>query len=174
MKTYKSSSPLYEGIGVPVATVLRYTYIPEVTGVCLSMSQVVSQIALWIFPLNMLLRVSEIRSPSVHMHVGFGSQPDMSSWLQSYPAGVAERPRGGLSHSLSVSGLWSGPGLLSRSESSPGSPPAGGLLPPPRPPPPHPSLSPPPGSGLQGCPLDVGPGVGKGGHLGPLLLGGMM
>jgi hypothetical protein len=29
----------------------------------------------------------------------------------------------------------------------------------------------PSGSGLQGCPLDVGPGVGKGGCLGPLLLG---
>jgi hypothetical protein len=98
------------------------------------------------------------------MCLGFGSQPDISSWLQSYPAGVAERPRGGLSPSLSVSRLWSGPGLLSRSESSPGSPPAGGLLP-------LPPL--PPGSGLWGCPLDVGPGVGKGEHLGPLLLGGV-
>jgi hypothetical protein len=57
--------------------------------------------------------------------------------------------------------LWSGPGLSSGSESSPGSPPAGGLLPPP------------PGSGLRGCPLDVGPGVGKGECLGPLLLGGV-
>jgi hypothetical protein len=46
----------------------------------------------------------------------------------------------------------------------PGSPPAGGLLPPP---------PPPPGSGLWRCPLDVGPGVGKGECLGPLLLGGV-
>jgi hypothetical protein len=104
------------------------------------------------------------------MHLGFGSQPDIhvSSWLQLYPAGVAEQPRGGLSPSLSVSGLWLGPGLSSGSKSSPGSPPAGGLLPPPPPPPP-----PPPGSGLRGCPLDVGPGVGKGERLGPLLLGGV-
>jgi hypothetical protein len=101
------------------------------------------------------------------MRLGFGSQPDMSSWLQSYPAGVAERPRGGLSPSLSISGLWLGPGLLSGSKSSPGSPPAGGLLPPP------PLSLPPPGSGLWGCPLDVGPGVGKGEHLGPLHLGGV-
>jgi hypothetical protein len=118
-----------------------------------------------------LLRVSEIRLLSVHMHLGFGSQPDMSSWLQSYPAGVAEQPRGGLSPSLSVSGLWSGPGLSSRPESSPGSPPAGGLLP--LPPPPPPLSSPPPGSGLRACPLDVGPGVGKGERLGPLLLRGV-
>jgi hypothetical protein len=158
MKTSKSSSPLYEGIGVPVATVLRYAYVPEVTGVYLSMSRAASQIASWICPLNVLLRVSEIHSPSVRMRLGFGSQPDISSWLQSYPAGGAERPRGGLSPSLSVSGLWSGPGLSS------GSPPAGGLLPPP---------PPPPESGLRGCPLDVGPGVGKGEHLGPLRLGGV-
>jgi hypothetical protein len=148
---------------VPVATVLRYTYVPEVTGVCLSTSRAASRIASWICPINVLLRISEIRSPSVHMRLGFGSQPDISSWLQLYPAGAAERPRGGLSPSLSVSGLWSGPGLSSGSQSSPGSPPAGGLLPPP----------PPPGSGLQACPLDVGPGVGKGEHLCPLLLGGV-
>jgi hypothetical protein len=61
--------------------------------------------------------------------------------------------------------------LLSGSESSPGLPPAGGLLP--LPPSPPPLSLPPPGSGLQGCPLDVGPGVGKGERLGPLLLGGV-
>jgi hypothetical protein len=162
MKTSKSSSQLYEGIGMPVAMVLRYAYVPKVTGVRLSTSQAASQIALWIRPLNVLLHVSEIHLPSVRMRLGFGSQPDISSWLQSYPAGVAERSRGGLSPSLSVSGLCSGPGLSSRSKSSPGSPPAGGLLPLPLPPPPL-SL-PPPGSG---------PGVGKGERLGPLLLGGV-
>jgi hypothetical protein len=90
MKTSKSSSLLYEGIGVPVAMVLRYAYVPEVTGVCLSTSRAASQIASWIRPLNMLLHVSEIHSLSIRMHLGFGSQPDISSWLQSYPAGVAE------------------------------------------------------------------------------------
>jgi hypothetical protein len=165
MKTSKSSSPLYEGIGMPVATVLRYAYVPEVTGVRLSTSRAASRIASWIRPLNVLLYVSEIHLLSVRMRLGFGSQPDISSWLQSYPAGVAERPRGGLSPSLSISGLSSG------SESLPGSPPAGGLLPLPPPPPPLSSL--PPGSSLRGCPLDVGPGVGKGERLGPLLLGGV-
>jgi hypothetical protein len=156
---------------MPVAMVLRYAYVPEVTGVCLSTSRAASRIALWIRPLNVLLRMSEIHSPSVHVRLGFGSQPDISSWLQLYPAGVAKRPREGLSPSLSVSGLWSRPGLLSGSESSPGSPPAGGLLPLPPPPPPLSLL--PPGSGLWGCPLDVGPGVGKGECLGPLPLGGV-
>jgi hypothetical protein len=156
---------------MPVAMVLRYAYVPKVTGVRLSMSRAASRIASWICPLNVLLHVSEICLPSVCMRLGFGSQPDMSSWLQSYPAGVAERPRGGPSPSLSVSGLWLGPGLSSGSESSPGSPPAGGLLPPP--PPPPPLSSPPPGSGLPACPLDVGPGVGKVWHLGPFLPGGV-
>jgi hypothetical protein len=119
----------------------------------------------------MLLHVSEMHLPSIHMCLGFGSQPDMSSWLQSYPAGVVERPRGGLSPSLSVSGSLSRPGLLSGSKSSPGSPPAGGRLPPP--PPPPSSSSPPPGSGRRGCPLDVGPGFGKVGHSGPFLPGGI-
>jgi hypothetical protein len=90
---------------------------------------------------------------------------------QTYPAGVAEQQMGGLSPSLSISGLWLGPGLLSGSKSSPGSPSAGGLLP--LPPPPPSSSSPPPGSGLQGCPLDVSPGVGKDGRLGPFFLGGV-
>jgi hypothetical protein len=76
-----------------LATVLRYAYVPEVTGVRLSMSQVASRIASWICPLNVLLHVSEICSLSVCMRLGFGSQPDISSWLQSYPAGVAKRPR---------------------------------------------------------------------------------
>jgi hypothetical protein len=150
---------------------LRYAYVPKVMDVRLSTSQAVSRIALWICPLNMLLRVSEICLLSICMRAGFGSQPDMSSWLQSYPAGVAEQPRGGLSPSLSISGLWLGPGLSSGSKLSPGSPPAGGLLPPPPLPPPLSLL--PPGSGLRGCPLDVGPGIGKGGCLGPLLLGGV-
>jgi hypothetical protein len=132
---------------------------------------VASQIALWIHPLNVLLHVSEMCSPSVRMRLGFGSQPDMSSWLQLYPAGVVERPRGGLSPSLSVSGLLSRPGLSSGSESSPGSPPAGSHL---LPPPPPLSLSSlPPGSGRCGCPLDVGPGFGKGGRLGLFLPGGV-
>jgi hypothetical protein len=75
---------------MPVATVLRYKYAPEVTGVRLRTSQVASRIASWIRPLNVLLCVSEMCLLKVHMHLGFGSQPDMSSWLQSYPAGVAE------------------------------------------------------------------------------------
>jgi hypothetical protein len=90
MKTSKSSSPLYKGIGVPVATVLRYACVPEVTGVRLSTLQAASRIASCIRPLNVLLHVSEIHSLSIHMCLGFGSQPDTSSWLQSYPAGVAE------------------------------------------------------------------------------------
>jgi hypothetical protein len=89
----------------------------------------------------------------------------------SQTAGVAEQPRGGLSPSLSVSGLWSRPKLSSRSESLPGSSLAGSCLPPP--PPPPSSSSPPPGSGWRRCPLDVGPGFGKGGHLGPFLPGGV-
>jgi hypothetical protein len=105
------------------------------------------------------------------MCLGFGSQPDMSSWLQSYPAGVVEQPRGGLSPSLSVFRLWSRTGLSSGSESLPGSPPAGGRLLPPLPPPS--SSSPPPGSGRRGCPLDVSPGFGKVWRLGPFLPGGV-
>jgi hypothetical protein len=67
---------------MPVTMVLRYEYAPEVTGVHLRMSRVASQMASWIHPLNVLLRVSEMRSLSVRMRLGFGSQPDMLSWLQ--------------------------------------------------------------------------------------------
>jgi hypothetical protein len=74
---------------MPVATVLRYAYVPEVMGVHLSTSQVASRIASWIRPLNVLLHVSEMHLLSIHMCLGFGSQPDMSSWCSGATKGRA-------------------------------------------------------------------------------------
>ena len=48
MNTSMSSLPPYVGIGVPMATVFRYVYVPEVTGVHCSTSWAASVIVLLI------------------------------------------------------------------------------------------------------------------------------
>ena len=145
MNTSKSSSLLYVGIGMPVVTVFRYAYIPEVTGVRRSTSWAVSEIALFIRSLNVLLHFSDLSSPSDHPCEGFRSLQGVLISLQSYPMGVLGRLTGGLSPSLSGLVLSSAPGRLSGSGLSSGSSLFGGCCPLPPPPPPPPLL---PGSGL--------------------------
>ena len=110
MNTSKSSSPPYVGIGMPVAMVFRYAYVPEVTGVHRSTSWAASEIALFIRSLNALLHFSDLSSPSICPCEGFQSLQGVSISLQSYPVGVLGRLMGGLSPSLSGFALSSAPG----------------------------------------------------------------
>ena len=145
MNTSKLSSPPYVGIGVPVVTVFRYAYVPEVTGVRHSTSWAASEIALFIRSLNALLCFLDLSSPSDHLCEGFWSLQGVLISLQSYPVGVLGRLTGGLSPSLSGFALSSAPSRSSGSGLSSGSLLFGGRRPPPPPPPPLPL---PPGSGL--------------------------
>ena len=145
MNTSKSSSLLYVGIGMPMAMVFRYAYVPKVMGIHCSTSWAVSEIALFIWSLNALLRFSDLSLPSICPCEGFRSLQGVSISLQLYPVGVLGRLTGGLSPSLSGLALSSAPGRSSGSGLSSGLSLFGSHHLPPPPPPPPPL---PPGSGL--------------------------
>ena len=115
MNTSKLSLPPYVGIGMPMATVFRYAYIPKVMGVHCSTLWAASEIALFIQSLNALLRFLDLSSPSICPCEGFWSLQGVLISLQLYPVGVLGRLMGGLSPSLSGLALPSAPGRSSGS-----------------------------------------------------------
>ena len=109
MDTTHSAALLYVGIGMPMATVFKYAYVPKVMGGHRSTSWAASEITLFIRSLNTLLCFLDLSSPSIRLCEGFRSLQGVSISLQSYPMGMLGRLTGGLSPSLSGLVLSSAP-----------------------------------------------------------------